>query len=339
LQGQPGTRRVGAFTVVPGLIWQFGVDPAPILAEAGVNSGILAQPTGRIDWEGLARLLTLAAERTACPHFGLLAGREWRLSDHGLLGELVRNSPTVDAALRELVVNQHLNSEGALAFLLRQGDAVDLGYAIYVPFAESTRHIYDAVLAAIANIMCELCGDRWRAFEVLFPHSSPLDVAPYLQCFKAPLRFDSAFCAVRFSLKWLAQPVRGADPDRLRAAQTRASDDDKSVLVDKTFRALRTLLLQGKASGDDVAQALAIHRRTLNRRLNAEGATFRQVLDRVRFAVAKELLENSEVSLAEIAHALGYAHDSALLSAFRRWTGTTPGAWRLSSRIPRDPAA
>jgi Arabinose-binding domain of AraC transcription regulator, N-term len=108
---------------------------------------MLAQPTGRIPWEALARLLTLAAERTACPHFGLLAGREWRLSDLGLLGELVRNSSTVDAALHELVANQHLNSEGALAFLLRQGDAVDLGYAIYVPFAESTRQIYDAVLA------------------------------------------------------------------------------------------------------------------------------------------------------------------------------------------------
>ena len=304
-----------------------------------MNSGILAQPTGRITWEELARLLTLAAQRTACPHFGLLAGREWRLSDHGLLGELVRNSSTVDAALHELVVNQHLNSEGALAFLLRQGDAVDLGYAIYVPFAESTRQIYDAVLAAGANIMCELCGDGWRASEVLFPHSSPLDVAPYLQCFKAPLRFDSAFSAIRFSPKWLAQPVRGADPDRLRAAQARASDDDKAVLVDKTFRALRTLLLQGKASGGDVAQALAMHRRTLNRRLNAEGANFGQVLDRVRFAVAKELLEDSEVSLAEIAHALGYAHDAALLSAFRRWTGTTPGAWRLSSRTTRGPAA
>jgi AraC-like DNA-binding protein len=321
------------------LIWKFGVDPRPILAEAGVSSSMLAQPSGRIAWEGLARLLTLAAERAACPHFGLLAGREWRLSDLGLLGELVRDSPTVDAALHELVVNHHLNSEGALAFLLQQEDSVDLGYAIYVPFAGSTRQIYDAVLAAAANIMCELCGEGWRPSEVLFSHSSPLDVAPFLQCFRAPLRFDSPLCAIRFSPKWLTQPVRGADPDRLRAARARASDVDKAVLVDKTFRALRTLLLHGKASGADVAQALAMHRRTLNRRLNAEGATFRQVLDRVRFAVAKELLEDSEVSLAEIAYALGYAHDAALLSAFRRWTGTTPGAWRLSSRTPRYPAA
>jgi AraC-like DNA-binding protein len=86
-----------------------------------------------------------------------------------------------------------------------------------------------------------------------------------------------------------------------------------------------------------------MHRRTLNRRLHAEGTTFQQVLDRVRFAVAKELIEDSRVSLHDIAAALGYAGLAPFMRAFRRWTGTTPGAWRQSAlsgtgdRQPRPP--
>ncbi|HEX5629844.1 MAG TPA: AraC family transcriptional regulator, partial [Usitatibacteraceae bacterium] len=107
----------------------------------------------------------------------------------------------------------------------------------------------------------------------------------------------------------------------------------RATIVQRSARALRTLLLHGKGSGDDVAQALAIHRRTLNRRLNAEGTTFQKVLDTVRFAAAKEMLEDSRVPIPEIATALGYADYVSFTRAFKRWTGNTPGAWR--KRSPR----
>ena len=256
-----------------------------------MSSETLADPSGRIAWESAVRLVRMAAIRTDCPHFGLLAGRKWRLSDLGLLGELVRHSPIVASALHELVVYHHLNSEGALFFLRQQEDVVDLGFAAYVPFAESMNHFYDGVLAATVNFMRELCGNGWSPSAVYFAHAPPIDVAPYFECFRAPLHFDSAFYAVRFSAKWLTRPVEGAEPERLRLAREQASAADRGVLADKVHRAVRTLLLYGKASGADISQALAMHRRTLNRRLTAEGTTFQRVLDRVRFAVAKELLE------------------------------------------------
>ena len=209
---------------------------------------------------------------------------------------------------------------------------MDVGYAIYVPFAEGMSQVYDAVLAAIANIMRDICGDAWRPSEVFFAHSPPHDIGPLREHFQAPVRFDSALSAVRFPAKWLTKSVVGADPQRLRLAQSEASAADRGALADTVHRAVRTLLLYGRASGADVAEALAMHRRTLNRRLSAEGMTFQQVLDRVRFAVAKELLENSALPVSEIAYALGYADSVAFIPAFRRWTGTTPGLWRQSLR-------
>jgi AraC-like DNA-binding protein len=91
---------------------------------------------------------------------------------------------------------------------------------------------------------------------------------------------------------------------------------------------LRAALMTGHAGADEVAALFAMHSRTLNRRLGAFGTSFRKLVDEGRFAIARKLLECTELDVGEIAGALGYADASAFTRAFRRWSGTTPAAWR-----------
>jgi AraC-like DNA-binding protein len=100
--------------------------------------------------------------------------------------------------------------------------------------------------------------------------------------------------------------------------------------MQQVYRGLRRLMLENRHSGDDLAQLLAMHRRTLNRRLKAEGITFQRVLDEVRFEIARDLLANSNVHLDDVAATLGYAAVTPFMRTFRRWSGTTPGQWRRS---------
>jgi AraC-like DNA-binding protein len=97
-------------------------------------------------------------------------------------------------------------------------------------------------------------------------------------------------------------------------------------------RTLRILLLAEAASGDQVARLLSMHRRTLNRRLKAEGTTFRELLDEVRFEAACRMLDTARIPITEIAFSLGYAETSAFSRAFRRWSGATPGERRRRSQ-------
>lgn len=326
----PDTRIVGAFKQVPLLIQQLGADPASVLAEARLTPEDLAESSQRVPYQSLMVLLNEAAIQTKCVHFGLLAGYVWHLSDLGPMGELMRNSRTVGVALEELVLFQHLNSQGAAAFLLQSDASVDLGYTFYIPLVESTSQFYDAVLAAAANFMRELCGDEWAPSAVFFPHSAPSDLEPYQQHFRAELIFDSTICALRFSTKDLGRPMVGADLDLFELALEQLKLASRGSFVDIISRTLRTLLLHGIASGDTVARTLAMHRRTLSRRLKEEGVTFQQILDRVRFAIAKELLEDSKVPPKQIAASLSFSDTESFYRAFKRWTGTTPGAWRES---------
>jgi len=102
---------------------------------------------------------------------------------------------------------------------------------------------------------------------------------------------------------------------------------------------LRLLMLSGHVSGEDTARMLSMHRRTLNRRLKAQGTTFQSVLDRVRLEAARQLLEGTRLPLDDIAASLGYASVSPFMRSFRRWTGTTPGQWRRGGTAERREAA
>jgi len=330
---EPWSQRVGALTAVPALIRSLGADPAPIIAGAGLRPDALDDPSNRIAFAALTQLLSEAAARTGCPHFGLLAGRTWHLSDLGALGEIVRHSPTVGQALEEFALLQHLHSGGGMALLLQRDGVVDFGYGIYDPHARNTLQMYGAAIAVAMNMMREVCGEGFSPSEVFLPHVAPVDAAPYRQFFRAPLRFNAELCALRFPDSVMMRPIEGADPERLRTALAGARAGGRAILVQAVYRSLRTLLMHGRSSGTDVARALAMHRRTLNRRLRAEGTTFQEVLDDVRFAVAKELLENADVSMHDIAAALGYAGLTPFMRAFRRWSGTSPGDWRKAKRV------
>ena len=256
------------------------------------------------------------------------------MSDLGLVGNARSQFPHASAAaLEAFTVYQHLNSEGGLVFLLKRGDYVDLGYATYhpgpggrVPLARrgaGDRHEHhDANCAAQP-------GNRTRCS---CPHAKPRDVAQYRAFFKVVPRFDAEFCALRFPARDLARLVAGADPEACYRSEQSARSAGAPDFLQQVYRGLRRLMLDNRHSGDDLAQTLAIHRRTLNRRLKAEDTTFQRVLDEVRFDVARQLLSNTNVHLDDIAATLGYAAVTPFMRTFRRWSGMTPGQWRRTVR-------
>jgi AraC-like DNA-binding protein len=116
---------------------------------------------------------------------------------------------------------------------------------------------------------------------------------------------------------------------------TRQTDELPSThgfgpLTEDLRRVLRTELLRDTCSVTTVARLFSMHRRTLNRHLRTEGLAFRQVANQMRFEIACELLENTDMALSQIAAVLRYSELSAFTRAFRRWSGQTPSAWRSS---------
>lgn len=330
----PAYQRVGGFVALPDLLRELGCDPEEAISGAGIDLQALSHVDHKLEYGRVTRLLHECSRHTGRPHFGLLAGRRWGLSHFGALGEAMKTARTVGAALETFATFQHRNSDAAAAFLLEQGDVMSLGYVVHRKDIEHLEFAYDAAMAVGWNLLRELCGPDWEAVEVVFAKAQPADIVPYRRHFRAPLRFDRDHCAVRFPIRWLDRPVATTDTGRPDLRPILAADPSDEDLVHHTYRQLRLLLLEGRSSGDDLASKLSVHRRTLNRRLKAEGLTFQQILDDVRFEIARQMLGNTEMPIPEIAAALCYSEVSAFTHAFRRWTGTSPHRWRTDARRP-----
>jgi len=223
--------------------------------------------------------------------------------------------------------------QGGCIFLRRLGDTAELGYAIYLRDVPHIEDIFDAMISVGYNWLTELCGRGWEPTEILVSRPQPDDPGAYRRRFRTRVQFGSEVTAVRFPAHWLARPIDGASPKQRRDLEQLARASDHLDLIEKLQRSLRVSLISGVSSGDALAALLAMHRRTLNRRLQLQGVTFRDVLDEVRYEVARQLLTLSRLSIDDIAASLGYASASPFVRSFKRWSGHPPGHWRRESAL------
>jgi len=101
-----------------------------------------------------------------------------------------------------------------------------------------------------------------------------------------------------------------------------------SELVSRVRTEVAAQMTDGRASVEDVARALSLSSRTLQRRLERAGTTFASLIDDARRAAALTHLRNPRVAIKEAAFLVGFSEPSTFYRAFRRWTGATPASYR-----------
>jgi hypothetical protein len=181
-----GQRRVGGLVEVPGLLHEFGIDPAEVAAGIGLDLRTLDNSENMIPFTMAAALYQASAARTECPHFGLLVGQRCDTRILGLVGELMRNAPSWGRALQDLVDNQHRYVRGGMPYQVVRDGMVFVGFAIYQRGIEGVDHLCDAAIAIGFNMMRELCGALPE--EILLSRKAPSDARPYHRFYRVPLR-------------------------------------------------------------------------------------------------------------------------------------------------------
>lgn len=320
---------------IPELIRDLGADPEAVLSEVGIDPAVFRDGEQRMPLAVRNHIIKHCAERTGCPHFGLLVGERAGLHTFGLLGLLMKHAPDVKSALQILIRHLRVHILGASVTLVRDGDHAMLVWRMHEPGVEAVDHVGDGTVAALHVAMRELCGPDWRPTEARFAHRMPADVGPYRQFFRIALRFDAEDYALVFPARYLGRrlPAVDADVRRMLEAQIdqieRRHPDD---FAEQVRSVVRSALMAGRAKSDHVAALFGMHVRTLNRRLGDCGVGFQQLVDECRFEVARQLLEDSDKSAIEIAELLGYAAPGAFTRAFQRWSGATPSSWRATRK-------
>ena len=332
----PGVRWIGPMSALQAVMEEQGLDGGAIIAEAGIAPGALKQPEDFIGITVLGNLLARCAEVARCPHLGVALGARASLASLGIVGSLMRRCDTLGDAIGALEDHLQILDRGTLLHLETADDAVVLSCLQYGPAGRGGGIIVETLLATIVSAFRELCGRDWAPSEVHLARRVPDDGTALRAFFRAPIRFNQELTALVFPARDLGLRVSSADPERRRAVEKAVCDLEaisRADLVDQLKRSLRKRLATGRCSCDDASRRFSVHRRTLNRYLKAAGTGFRTVLDELKFEVARQLVSDTELPLAQISAALNFSEPAAFTRAFERWSGgVSPQKWRHLDR-------
>ena len=173
--------------------------------------------------------------------------------------------------------------------------------------------------------------------RVSFAHPAPADDHEHRRFFGTRVRFSAGSNALLLHARDARRPLLDADDAlaaivRRRLERVMAIQDARpsGPFAARVRRVLVESLGRASVTPEAMAEALGTTRRTLSRRLAAEGTSFRELHDEVRAEFARIMLEDQGSSVADVAFFLDYSETAAFHRAFRRWTGHTPGEFRTA---------
>ncbi len=326
----PGKVQGNAQAALFQIINNLGYDPEAIMLNTGSLSGTLQNSDHEISTSKFVTLLQHCAQATGCSYIGLLLGAEVKLSWLGRAGFIAQNSADLREALACITTHINLRHRSASILLNQEQPLASLTYYPLVHDESQEQWLICAVSAGV-KLIRELCSSNWAPAKINLAVKKPTDIALYSGYFQTEMRFGAADTALKFIPSLLDQPITNAQPD-IRALLQRDIDYSDGLyefdlLLDVT-RIVRALIGTGQCSAEKICEILKIRSRSLNSRLVTRGKTLQQVVEEVRFEIARQLMRNTPMTLAEISARLDYSEVSAFNRAFNRWAGMPPGDWR-----------
>lgn len=315
----------------------------PLFAQAGLDFSRLRDIDARYPVSGMTVLWRLAAQTSACPHFGLEVASQMQPGALHALGSALLASASLADSFRRLDRYSRLVSNAGRWIVEAQGQQILARLEVVEQGVQVADEAVDAFLAAAVRIGRLMTLDRYRPLRVDLVRCAPESAQAYTEHFGAPVQFAASCNGLLIDRESWDAPLRGANPAVALATEQIAGDYlarlDRDRVAHRARRELQQRLPAGEPSLADLAAALALSERSLQRRLRDEGLSYKRLLDDTRRELASAYLEQSRHSLTEIAFLLGFSDQSNFNRAFRRWTGQSPRAFRAQRLLGEPPAA
>jgi AraC-like DNA-binding protein len=322
---------VAAFGLLP-FLREMGADAERVLGPAGIDAARLRAAEESIPLAAYVEMMERAAAVSGRDDFGLRYGEQFPPEQHGLVGDLMLNAPSIGVALRQFSDLFSLHQEASELRLAAEGGLLRLEYRILDWRIFARRQDAELSLAMFQNLLRRAYGGHLALEEVHFEHPPPAAATLHAEIFHAPVFFGQRTNALIFRPGDLRRRPPGADAARFAqlAAEAflRRLPQGEIPLCARVRAEIRSRLPEGSPPLQDVAEALGLARWTLQRRLNDLGLTYAEAVQDVRRQLAESYLHLPHLSLSGIAQLLGYAELSPFSRACKRWFGASPEAIR-----------
>jgi AraC-like DNA-binding protein len=282
----------------------------------------------RIDGAALGDSLVDGGRVVGDPMLGIRFGTRVGCAGFGLLGIAAATASTLADAVGNLQRFESLTSTLGHVRVRREGTSVTLAWQ---PAQAVAPAVVEGILAGWVSFGRFLLGEDVAVRCLNFEHARGAATSAYEQLLQCPVRFGAAETSVTVGADLLDARPRFADARVNKAIGTWLDGCTVAVAAPAQRHATRRVaqLLAASPALDEVdecrvAAALGVGPRTLQRRLEVEGSSFRALLDAARAQHAVVALLHDATHLAQLSADIGFREQSSLCRAVRRWTGYAP---------------
>ena len=314
---------------------EHGVSASTVLRRAGLPQEYAKQPRVLLKTEELFALWRAIGEASTNSSIGLLLGTENRTERFHPIGLAALSSETFGAAMNQMarykqltcpeeIVQEKNAKEWSIQFRWLLADELEPSVLIECAFAwvlSTARHG---------------TGTRLSPLRVEFVQTRS-NVKTMERHFGCPVLCGSPRNALVFRAADAERKFVTRNAELLGLLAPQFEKELQQENTDENFIERVRLAIEQKLTGrrptiEDIADALHVSSRTLQRKLQEEGSSFQRVLEDARHQLARRFLNNSVLELSEAAYLLGYEDGNSFVRAFRGWEGVPPATWREQQR-------
>ncbi|WP_406507316.1 AraC family transcriptional regulator [Streptomyces sp. NBC_00212] len=312
-----------------------GIDTVPLLQASGIPPLLLGDDRARVTPAQFAQLFR-ALYRVTGDEFLGLGGAPSRPGTFAMMCYAVLGCRDLGGAMRRGTTFYGLFAHGPDLTLDITGPEAVFAVRGDLMGRDEDRFLTECLVIIWHRLCSWLVGRRIPLTRAAFGYPPPPHKDEYESLFGCPVRFGDARTEAVFDAHWLTAPLvrdEAALAQMLRRSpfELLSRHAYGTTVGEQVGRALSGALRASPRlpTLEETAARLAMSPATLRRRLAREGTSFQQLKDAVRRDAAIAGLAEGREPIAEIAARLGFSEDTSFHRAFRRWTGTTPGSYRL----------
>lgn len=315
---------------------------SPILAELGISADLLSDNSQYITGEQFQTLISALLKLSDDKLFGLHTAKFVQPSSYSVLGYISMNCKTLGDAITKIQSFEQLVGDMGTTNIEQQGHSFKIGWQCHFTDMKVKQQMIDNCLASWLTFARYLINNQGKPLKVLLSREQPelSQQQEYQAVFDCPVLYSQAENAILFDASLLDLPLNKGDQLLLSTLESHAKTLISTIspdasLVSQVISEIKRSLKNGCYLQPDIAKALGLGAKTLQRRLNEENYTFQALLDETRLAMAKGFLEQKQaqdqLSLDQISGELGFIEPRSFFRWFKKITQQTPGEYRKSN--------
>lgn len=317
-----------------------GISAETCLKDTGITSAMLADSHIEINPEQELKLIEnlvdqqsdLQTEQPLEESLAMEIGRHYHLTTYGIFGFAVSTSPNVRSAIEvglsylplTFAFSQfRMSEDDNLGYMVVDADHID---------EKVRRFVVERDMTAMICMHREIFGQVMPLEGLEFQWQAPVNRERYLAIYPNQPGYQLNENRVIFNrlLLDLALPTANEQSRKILLAQCQdllqKRHAENSVAI-KVRNSILSRIDQG-SDMESIANELCVSLRTLRRQLSTEGTSFRALMDEVRETLAVQMIEETALTMEQIAVRLGYSDTANFFHAFKRWTGYPPKHFR-----------